>query len=245
MTTNAAPLVAANPQTQPTPRHVLVDSNAVLVANELNLSIFKPSWLQNAGILTEQELSGQIVITPGLAQIPTDLFELVIIPNRVQITFRPAGLVTARAILTRIIGGIATTLPHTPYQALGINYQYHIGPPQGTEFGRWDRQLFALPAVCTIVQADDTKARFGAYFSLDALGMRVKVDLKPVVAQLNDPQGRRLAETELINAALNYHTQLPDADRLPMLLSTLAKWDEAFQHAATIIQSIQGWATVK
>ena len=93
---------------------VSAGKSVVIVANELNLSIFKPVWLCQFDILKPEELSEGILISPAAIQIPGPTFQLVILPNRLQMTFPSSDVDATTEPLNRVLGGILRALPHTP-----------------------------------------------------------------------------------------------------------------------------------
>lgn len=214
--------------------------SVVLAANDINLSIFRPLWLQKNNIITEQELSGQIVITPVAVQIPTRHFELSILPNRIQMIC-PSPYAEMESDLIRIIGGIAKTLPHTPYSGVGVNFNYFACPEDSKTFLDWNKQLFSSGFSQLAYPAEDPEERFGSYFSYDVLGARLKVDVKPVKAPVGIEKLCKLwgRNQDLIRVNLNFHTALTNSEtNVDTILETLKKWDQAFSLSKEIIEKL-------
>ena len=110
-----------------------VNASAVVVGHDVNLSIFTPPWLRDQKILSDEELAGDVVITPPMVRIPAPSFELLILPDRVQM--RPSDdLDKAQSDILRVLGGIVSTLPHTPFTAIGLNFAYLMSPDEHTQF---------------------------------------------------------------------------------------------------------------
>ena len=65
---------------------VLTNSSIVIVAHDVNLSIFKALWLIKADIFRKDQLEGYIIITHGMFQMLAELFELVVLPHRSDMT---------------------------------------------------------------------------------------------------------------------------------------------------------------
>ena len=63
-------------------------SNIVITANTFNMSIFSQIWLEKHGIFTEQELTApNAIFAPGIMQIGTNGCHLLLLPERLQMTF--------------------------------------------------------------------------------------------------------------------------------------------------------------
>ncbi len=117
-------------------------TSIVIIAKDFNPSIFKPLWLAKNNILREEELQGDVVITPPAIQIPTKAFQFSVLPDRLQMII-PQSYSDAESDIIRVLGGIIKTLPHTPYTAVGINFNYVAAPSAEDTFAAWNRKLFA------------------------------------------------------------------------------------------------------
>lgn len=203
--------------------------SCVLVAHDMNLSIFKPHWFTSNKILSQDEFSDDILFAPGIIQIPTKEYGLSVFPNRVQMRFE-TECEHARDYLLRIIGGIVKTLPHTPYTALGFNYEYRLIP--SSDFSSWNREIFGGLRVSAAAPNDDVDARFGAYFSFDLHGMRLKVDAKPIKIQVDGEN----KECQLV--VLNFHRDLNQPVDVEELTSLLKQWDVCYSYSQSLVDSL-------
>jgi len=208
---------------------VFTDSGIVIVANDINLSIFKPPWLTKVGIFKPEELQENIVITPPFVQIKTEDFEVTILANRIQMTIRQKYPKTEEDI-SRILGGIVETLPHTPYTAVGLNFNYLLAPDDLSSFYLWNRKLFASDLSNQIVSTDEKTARFGSYFSYDVLGTRLKIDIKPAKAE---PIIKNLCENwepgqDLLKIHFNFYSAVSESEKPEdSVIEALGKWAKA------------------
>lgn len=224
----------------------LTACSAVLVAHDVNMSIFKPVWLGRQEILTEEELTGEVIVTPALVRIPTDRFELLILPDRIQM--RPAQKCDkAQASLLRVLGGIVTKLPHTPFTALGLNFEYMIRPSEGVDFGERNEEQFAAAFSRGSTPEAQEDIRFGAYFALDVLGMRLRADFKPVQVESRvDAEGLESpAPCEAMRAKFNFHRDLvAPGSELPAsageILEMLGAWDSAAAYVSGLASGALG-----
>ena len=213
----------------------LVNASAVIVAHDVNISIFKPRWLLRQNILSEEELADESVMSPTFVRIPTAAFELLVLPDRIQ--FRPApDQPRVQSDLLRVLGGIAGTLPHTPFTAIGLNYDYMIEPASEIDFHDWDQQRFAAPISRSVVGDESSGARFGSYFSFDVLGMRLKADLRPVRVETASgaEDDRPKAPKEAILGKFNFHRDLVQSPPVSEVLEVLGNWDSAATYASQL-----------
>jgi len=206
----------------------LVNASAVAVAHDVNLSIFRLPWFRDQKILSEEELAGNVVITRPMVRIPTPSFELLILPDRVQV--RPSDDPgKAQSDILRVLGGIVSTLPHTPFTAIGLNFDYLMTPEEHTEFQSWNKESFAAPFSLDVIDSAQEEARFGAYYSFDTLGMRLKADLKPV-QRIEQPDGDILKspmDPEVMLGKFNFHRDLKERSGVSEILQVLGRWNDA------------------
>ena len=219
---------------------VMENSSVVVIAKDFNLSIMKPLWLVKNGIFREEELEGDIVVTPPALQIPSANFQFMALADRVQMAI-PHEYPEAGSDIKRLIGGIVTVLPHTPYTAVGFNFHYLVAPESGEMPDNWERSLFAAPFCNELSVGQEENARFGSYLSIDALGARLKIDVKPTNAA--DKIGA-LCEAwqpgqRLVRIHFNFHTDLANAgEPAKSVMDKLEKWTEALALAKELTEKI-------
>lgn len=216
-----------------------IDASAVVTGSDVNLSIFKPLWLRQAKILTEDEISAEILVSPAAINIPTPKFELLILPNRIQMRFFGSGCNDARTDLLRVMGGIVEMLPHTPYTGVGLNFKNVLTLPAGSDFFTWNRQVFATPWA-EDQATKDNEPRFGCYFSVNTLGMRLKVDVKPINPTpelIKIVKSLALGE-DYMQMVFNYHVDLKELTDVGSIIKILEKWDLARAETARMIEAI-------
>ena len=223
---------------------VFAGTSLVLVANELNLSIFKPAWLGQFGILKPEEITESSVISPAVIQIPAPKFNLVILANRLQMTFLTLEEADVVEPLNRVMGGILKNLPHTPWIAMGINFDFFVRPTDDSRLDEWNKDNFASKQALAICSDKDKRPRFGSYFSMSYEGMRMKVDAKPVhkAASVDSKVTEALKvapEWMLFN--FNYHLDLDSATPVKHAQESLAKWKVAASHSCSIIDQISSF----
>ncbi len=223
-----------------TAQHVLLNSSAVVIANDVNISIFKPWWLIKSGILKPEEVEGEVVVTPVMVRVPAPAFELVVVPNRVQMTFE-ADAPEIEGHISRVLGGIVETLPHTPYSAVGLNFHYVATPPHEVAFARWDRDNFASQFANSVTSGEDNEARFGSYVSYNVEGLRMKLDVKPVKAtgQMCKAAIASAIGEELIALNFNFHKDVEQGANVAAVKKTLGLRREAAGKAKEIVTKLE------
>jgi len=210
-------------------RSTLVNASAVLLASDFNISIFKPLWLTSNDILQEDDFGEGTLISPAAIQVPSRSFDLLIMPNRLQMVLkRPTQ--ESQAELLRVIGGVAKTLPHVPYTGIGLNFGYLVPAPDGTDFFAWSTAKFSASWASLVVSPHDTAARFGSYLSYDFMAMRLKIDIKPT---------RQQESSDLMLAEFNYHLDLKQPGATDQVLEALQKWRAAIKHTFEVVNLLE------
>ena len=224
-------------------RTMLAESDVVVIAHDVNLSIFRPAWFTKYEVFTEAELEGELVISPVVVQVPTAGFKLTVLPNRLQMAFQGPSPGSSDDV-DRILGRIVRILPHTPYSACGLNFTY-VATCDDDGFRNWDERLFSSEAARRAGAIGLTDARFGTYFSFDALGGRLKLDIKPTKTP---EQASALAAgwpegADVVRANFNYHFELEGAeDPDKAVLESLAAWQVAAAQSRDLLDAILGEA---
>ena len=218
----------------------LVSSSIVVVANDVNLSILRPPWFSKTKIFTEEELSGNIIISPVLVQITSENFEFAAFPNRFQLTLTPSNP-NPQTDIERVIKGIVSVLPETPYTAIGFNFDYLVTSENRGSFYCWEQKLLASEFANTIAPDGDKEVRFGSYFSFDILGFKLKLDIKPKIAQrgIDKISNSWVPGQKLAGLHLNFHKSVSDSSKPhESIIETLSAWESISEYAKQIINNI-------
>ncbi|MEQ9588028.1 MAG: hypothetical protein RJS97_08750 [Parvibaculaceae bacterium] len=198
-----------------------MNATAVIVARQFNPSIVRDNWLIQHGIIEADDLQPGCVFTDMLVQLRSRQFHLLVAPEQCQFTPLVAPNEQQHLVVEKV-GTIVRTLPHTPYTALGLNFQWHLTPENATveELGR---RLFFVPESPIHRELDSADARFGGYISKDALGFRLRLNAKPIM-QVHQGQ-----ERHLVQFGFNFHLELPDNqdERIDAIEVALNRWNEA------------------
>ncbi len=213
-------------------RTELVGSSVVIVANRFNPSVVSQLWLVRNGLLAEDELAQGSIFADPLVQVLTPHFILVLTPEQMQ--FIPTGPEGDRAgLIADKVGRLVELLPQTPYRALGLNFTYHLRPEAG-DVRQLARRLFFKDGTPIFREFDCDDANFGAYLSKDALGFRLKLDMKPMNGI--DKEGQTVYFFQVL---FNFHADLEHAvGTVEHIRTLLGRWGEAADEAARLAARI-------
>lgn len=207
-----------------------VGQNSVVVAHQVNPTIFTPDWCAKQHLIPVESIKRGSIISPALCQLVTDEVQLVIVPDRIQLLPLVAEDQQGE-VVARILGGIVDLLPHTPYSAAGMNFGYIVRHADG-EFAQKNRQTLVHQTVFTPFFQDDN-ARFGAYYSQDYFGARLKLDVKPSHA-IADPAD------QFWNLEFNFHKDVNRDNACSEIKEFLGHWNEARALSRRIASALEG-----
>ncbi len=209
----------------------LVDANVVVAARQFNPSVLSQLWLVRRGLVGEEDFREGCIFADAIAQVNTDEFSLLVVPPRAQFTTSVPRDQQQRLIVEKM-GGLVHALPETPYRAVGINLTWQL-VPENEDIGAVCHRLAFVPQSPVHELFESPDARFGSYLSKDSLGCRLKLDMRPAIAEVagREPQ-------DIILLAFNYHRDIAaEEEPLPIIDQLLRKWDEAVEETTRIVQA--------
>lgn len=210
----------------------LKENNIVIIAHDLNPTIFKQTWLIKQGIFTEDEMLDSSFYTPAAVNVRSKNADLLIVTDRLQLSFSGEG--NHEDVANRIILKIVNALPHTPYTAIGFNFIWIAEPVEGQGLPSFLREtlLSNTNPLSSYFYTDD--ARFGMYLSKDFLGMRMNLDIRPVLS--HEGQTR-----ENLRLAFNFHVDIKE-EAVKTISNVLKNWLETRKISDKIINEVsRGW----
>jgi hypothetical protein len=201
----------------------------VLTAQSFNPSIFTETWLVGNKLLAAENFVGPRVFSPELSQFQTAEMQVLVVPPTMQLTFGLQGEKTNPNLPCQLAGRVVELLPHTPYQALGLNFEYFVAPPNGKDFESYDRALLGTGNYRLLQEFADSDARFGRYFSKQHGKARLHLDIKPVKA---GP-----ANKDLLQFSFNFHhdvSAISSLERAKEIQQLLGNWDSLRSYGARL-----------
>ncbi len=204
----------------------------VLTAQTFNPSIFTETWLTQNDLVPADAFVGMRVFSPEAAQFQTASFQVLVIPPKMQITFGIHGNAGGADLPQRIATRTVELLPHTPYQALGLNFDYFVAQPEGQDFSGYTRALFGEGQNSILGEFSAADARFGRYLSKDHGEARLKLDIKPVQA---GPEGER---KDVLQFSLNFHHDVSSFsldERVARLAQMISRWASLRDYAERLV----------
>jgi len=209
----------------------LANTNVVVTAHNINPTVFSQRWLADNNIVQPDELTGSLIITPQLVSVDADRFALLVVPDRLQLTVKTPD-VDEQARLVGRVAKIATILPHTPYNALGLNLIWLLSPER-EPFDAFLRRLFWRPDDALYKAFDHEDARCGVYLSMNVLGFRLKLDAKPIHIE---PVPEK---PEYLHLAFNFHMDVSGGEGANSIVEAVGKWPEVHQMASDLLSRIE------
>jgi hypothetical protein len=198
----------------------LANANVVIVAYHFNPTITDQLWLTEHAIVNRDEPAGPYVFTDMLVQVPTKDFHLLIVPDRCQLTPSPQ-IENAQQLIVERLGRLVELLPHTPYRAVGLNFNWHFSR-ENDDIERFARARFFVPGSPLHELFSVEGSRFGGYMSKGFHNGRLKLDIKP--AQITTEEARQ----EVMQFAFNFNLELTDdGNKVQQIMAFLNRWNEA------------------
>ncbi len=192
----------------------------VLLARQFNPSVLSQMWLSRNGILDyEGTVKANSIFTENLVQIVTDEFVLAVLPEQLQFipTVEPS---LQQKLIEDKLGVLIGKLPHIPYLAIGLNFNWHLVPEPGG-MPAVTRDLFAVKESGFFERFHGPNARFGAYLSKDFGSFRMKVDIKPISVVLENG-----GKEDRIQFGFTFHFDLPPGqESAKETMARLSEWD--------------------
>ena len=209
----------------------LIGSNVVIAARQFNPSVFSQIWLIRNEILAEEDFQQKnCLFSEEVVKIESNRFGLLVVPPQLQFVPRVKPEEQGE-VVSAALGTIVRLLPHTPYIAVGLNLIWHI-LPEDHDAGAYTRSLFYVPDRSLSQAFDVPDARFGAYYSKNTVGCRMKLDVKPISWQTET------GTEEVLQFAFNFHLDVPDQEPLSAIEHHLNRWNEANEEAARIVHDV-------
>ena len=207
-----------------------VQANAVVTANNFNVFVFRESWLLHEGIVEGGEILQGAVFTPAIVQFSTAKCDVLVIPDRLQITPTCGAEQQAEAI-SRLGCKIVETIPHTPFSAAGLNFVFNSQPIN--DMPARSRHLFLNTNGPLASHFEPADSRFGGYFSKDFHTFRLKISILPARNLIGETQA------DFLQMAFNFHADVSETGMVQRIRELFGLWDQARAYSAEIAASME------
>jgi hypothetical protein len=207
----------------------LFQQNIVVTASNFNVLLVNQIWLDEHGVIPRGEMApGASVFTPPLVQVSTPNFEFLLVEDRLQFTPLCEDALKQDLIVDRL-GRFINLLPHTPYTGLGLNFIWHSRSPGPIE--EVSRRLFFWRDSSLARFFDVADAKFGAYYSKNTMGFRLKVSAMPVTLKTPGRQSE-----DILQLGFNYHL---DSRQAETIRDALGRWNQAKHDSEMITDAVE------
>ena len=209
----------------------IIKSNVVVVAENLNPSIFRETWLVKEGVFTEEEIVPESFFSSVSVNVVTSSVELLIVPERLQLTLKTDE--KQDEIVKKVLGNIVKALPHTPYRAVGINFHWILELSDQSKLPKVTQEMFLSEEnpLRNIFDTGDTVV--GVYLSKDELEMRLKLNVKPIKG------GGTNVGKEALQFNFNFDKSINNPERATgIVLETIDKWLAAKAISEKIVKEV-------
>ncbi len=208
----------------------------VIIAQSFNPSIFSETWLSKNFVVEPEHLMGTRFFAPEAARFQIDDKDTIveITPERLQILFKILGASANFDTQLNIPIQIVEALPHTPYQSMGINFDYFIELSNGQDFLKYNRSLLGTGEYKLLNEFAVPDARFGRYFSKDYRNARLKLSIIPVTKPGKGSEN----SLDLVQFSFNYHFEVSSIDveeRSKKLCEYMRDWSSLKSYSEALV----------
>jgi hypothetical protein len=213
----------------------LILENVVVIARNLNPSLFSQLWLVKQKIVNEEDFAPNCTFSQFFTQVFTPDFQLLVVPDRLQFTLTEKSKDNTEFIKEKV-GTIIRNIPHTPYRAIGTNFHWLVAPDPPTDFIEFMHKLFVKHGIPIYDQFLESDARFGAYLSKDIFGARLRLDIKPVKPASSEKFEKVSESLQLI---FNYQLDLAEGvGIIDTMLAFLDQWNQMKSYSEKLVSIV-------
>lgn len=199
----------------------ITQSTCVVVARELNVSIFQQLWLVENNIIDKDDFVIPF-FSPAAVEVKTKNFTFFAVPDRLQITVN-SNIENAGNIYAKTAARIVEILPHTPIVGMGVNFNVMIKPTEQSKVHELSKKAFWSAENPLTYPGDESNPLFGFYMSANVEKARLKLDVKPIV----------LGEEKAFLMSFNFHHDLGD-DKPNEIKDAISKFSSYFKCCNTM-----------
>lgn len=199
----------------------LKGANVVIIASSFNPSIVSKDWLINKGVV--KELPKNFTHTPGFSFFESENFKITLLPDRFQLELKKIDELNLKE-LAPIAERFVTSLPETPYTAVGTNYLWQAEAEAGEDIDKILKEIitFNWERSKSVFREEDTS--LGGTVWLNHNGFLMRLSIVP-----------DLERKKYILCDFNYHANIVGVEELKEMLS---KSPEALTHSSEIVKEL-------
>ncbi len=207
----------------------IVSQNLVVVANSFNPSIFSSRWLEKQGVIKSDEVVEPEMLTPVAAKITTKEYGLLVVPERLQLTFNK-DVKTKKSTIDNVVMKIINELKHTPFSAAGFNYIFEYWPSDSGKFIELNQKLLSNYNPIANSVGKGAKTRYGFSCIEKVNGFEMRLDVKPHVK----------SKKEFLLFNFNFNRMLHDGDsKVQELTDVCDEFDNIEKYCSNILNDFQ------
>lgn len=208
-----------------------VSSGIILTARSFNPSIFTETWLARNEIIAPDSLEGVRIFSSQVVQFQTKEVQVLVVPTRVQILFSIKEITGEFEVPRKIAVRIVELLPQTPYQSLGLNFDFFVSSSDEKDFSADNRKLLGTGKCQLLQEFSATDARFGRYFSKGYNNARLRLDIKPIKVDST--------KKEMLKFSFNFNHDIAEIDfseRVTKVVELIETWGALRDYSARLVE---------
>lgn len=210
----------------------------VLSASGHNPTLINPDFLRINEIVPEEwAIGGPVITTPAFSQVQYNNGVVIIVEqNKFQITM--SGHTPSALPLSKISQRYIQTLPHIPYDAVGINFTYTYPMDDSNEYikdrflreGEWNSESSSLYA-----------AGINLVFHLEGVKLTFSINSGIRAQNGASPEGERANQKEMaVISNANFHRDCDQHHKNESALANLERIEEDWERFRQNLQTIVG-----
>lgn len=201
--------------------------NLFLIANDINVSIFKPTWFSKLGIIQDDDILDDYSFASNAVRVPTNECELIVLPKRIQ--WRPAkNLVDYKSNAMSMLGSIVRELPHTPFTAVGANFEHIV--KLDTNLEDWSKERLSSSFTGNVCGEHAVGVRYTA--AVQYVESEIVHSYECLHGRVSDSPEKGFLDAlqvkpgeEIVQLNSNYHLQLDVEDPRKQIMSFIRDID--------------------
>jgi hypothetical protein len=205
--------------------------SVVVLAQSFNTTIFNPHWLVKNNLINESDIDPTSIFAQNVTQVVTKQISLLVLPDQLQFT---SGAENGNFVedINNTLVPIISKLQEIPYKAVGLNFNWFI-KDENKSIQELSKELFFNEKSKLFQLFDDGNPKFGTYLSKEFKSTRLKLDIKPVTANLHENSN----PIEYIACNFNFHLDLHNPDTATVdLINLLKEWTVFHNESKKIIE---------